>query len=347
MKWRQTLLSNYLRSRGNGKVLVVALAAGYIRFARIYYRKNGRPTNELYTIRRALKVVLELYGAEPAEKFGPKALKAVRDRMIEKRWCRNQINKQIHRVRRCFKWAVSEELIPGSVHESLRAVTGLRMGRSKARETLLVTPVDPKAVDATLHFVRPTIADMVRLQGLTGMRPGEVCALRPMEITFDETIWVYRPASHKSEHHGRDRIVLIGPKAQKILAPYLNRLANTFCFSPAESRKQWQAEKSAKRKTPLSCGNRPGTNCKADPKRKPRDCYDVWSYGQAISRAAKTAGVEHWSPHQLRHRFATDVRKTHGLEAVQVALGHVKADVTQIYAERDLALAIRVAREVG
>jgi hypothetical protein len=34
-------------------------------------------------------------------------------------------------------------------------------------------------------------------------------------------------------------------------------------------------------------------------------------------------------------------------EAVQVVLGHAKADVTQIYAERDQGLAERIMREVG
>jgi predicted outer membrane protein len=35
------------------------------------------------------------------------------------------------------------------------------------------------------------------------------------------------------------------------------------------------------------------------------------------------------------------------VEAAQVALGHSRADVTQVYAERDLALARRVAAEAG
>ena len=55
----------------------------------------------------------------------------------------------------------------------------------------------------------------------------------------------------------------------------------------------------------------------------------------------------HWHPHQLRHNFATDVRKVHGLEATQILLGHAKADVTQIYAERDLARAMEIARKIG
>ena len=45
--------------------------------------------------------------------------------------------------------------------------------------------------------------------------------------------------------------------------------------------------------------------------------------------------------------FATEVRKAHGLEAAQVLLGHARADVTQIYSERNLALALKVAAAMG
>jgi hypothetical protein len=41
------------------------------------------------------------------------------------------------------------------------------------------------------------------------------------------------------------------------------------------------------------------------------------------------------------------VRRAYGLEAAQVLLGHARADVTQVYAERDGRLAFRVAREIG
>ena len=49
----------------------------------------------------------------------------------------------------------------------------------------------------------------------------------------------------------------------------------------------------------------------------------------------------------MRHTVGTAVRKRFGLEAAQVVLGHSQADVTQIYAERDLELAKQVAREMG
>jgi site-specific recombinase XerC len=52
-------------------------------------------------------------------------------------------------------------------------------------------------------------------------------------------------------------------------------------------------------------------------------------------------------PNQLRHSFATRVRKEHGLEAAQVLLGHSRADVTQVYAERNERLASAVAAKIG
>ena len=107
------------------------------------------------------------------------------------------------------------------------------------------------------------------------------------------------------------------------------------------------AKRTAERRTPLSCGNRPGTNRKRSPKRKPGAKYSTDSYRRAIHRACDAAKVERWSPNQLRHTAGTEIRAKFGLEAAQVVLGHAAADVTQIYAERDLALATQVAREVG
>jgi integrase len=77
------------------------------------------------------------------------------------------------------------------------------------------------------------------------------------------------------------------------------------------------------------------------------DHYTTVRYGIAVARACEKAKVPHWHPNQLRHTFATRVRKQHGLEAAQILLGHARADVTLIYAERDEALAVAVAAELG
>jgi integrase len=54
-----------------------------------------------------------------------------------------------------------------------------------------------------------------------------------------------------------------------------------------------------------------------------------------------------WSPLQLRHTAATAIRSKYGLESAQVVLGHAKADVTQLYADRDLSKARAIIAEIG
>ncbi len=54
-----------------------------------------------------------------------------------------------------------------------------------------------------------------------------------------------------------------------------------------------------------------------------------------------------WTPNQLRHKAGTEIRRQYGLEAAQVTLGHARADVTQVYAERDYELARKVMRKIG
>jgi len=226
-------------------------------------------------------------------------------------------------------------------------VSGLRKGRTTAKESKPVLPVEGDALEATLEYLSPTVRAMVLLQRFTGARPSEICELQPGDINRTGKVWEYIPRSHKTEHHDKPRVIFVGPKGQEILLPYLLRSLDAFCFSPTEAEAKRRALQHANRKTPLSCGNRPGRNTKKKPKRRPREKYDVVTYGRAIRRAAEKAGVASWSPHQLRHAFATEVRKTHGLEAVQCCLGHSKAAITEIYAERDFALAARVAGEVG
>jgi site-specific recombinase XerC len=55
-----------------------------------------------------------------------------------------------------------------------------------------------------------------------------------------------------------------------------------------------------------------------------------------------------WSPNQLRHTRATQIRAAFGsIEAAKAVLGHTDTRVTEIYAERDLGLAAKVMKEIG
>lgn len=312
-----------------------------------YYVKNGRPTSEQDNIRQALRFLRKLYGHFPARDLGPQALKAVRQAMIDSGRCRRLINKDVNRIRGMYRWAVEHELVPVAVLQALRSVAGLRRGRSEAREVEPVGPVPEAHVRDTLPFLSPQVAAMVQVQLLTGARPGEVCGLRPSDLaaTRDE-VWLYRPSEHKTEHFERERVVMIGPRAQTVLRPWLDRAPDSTCFSPSEVVEARNARKRAERRSPMTPSQATRIR-RPNPKRKPGGRYGRNAYRVAIQRACIKAGVPVWTPLQLRHNAATTIRALYGLEAAQVVLGHAKADVTEVYAEKDLALARRVAAEVG
>ncbi|MBI1311301.1 tyrosine-type recombinase/integrase [bacterium] len=323
------------------------LILAYFRFAQTYYVKNGEQTGEVSLIRDTMRVLRVHYGTSTADSFGPLKLKAVRESMIAKGWCRTEINRKIGLIRRMFKWGVENEIVRADTLHALQAVAGLRRGRSEARESEPVRPVAEADINAVLPFVAAQVRDMVRLQLLAGCRPGEICSLRPCDVCRDGDVWEYRPESHKTEHHGRERIIFFGPRAQEILCPWLdNRPAEAFCFSPAEAQAARNAEKRRRRKSPVQPSQRDRT--KPDAARTPGDCYTTASYRRAIQYGCTKAGIgDAWSPNQLRHSRATWLRRQYGIEAAQVILGHSTADVTQIYAERDFESARRVMAEVG
>jgi integrase len=366
------------RNQGDADTItVVELIAVYKRFADGYYRKHGKITNEVTAILSAAGVVKQLYAREPASAFGPLKLQAVQQSMILAGWSRKHINKQVGRVVRMFGWGVSQELVSADVAHALREVKGLHKGRTQARETAPVMPVEDSVVNATLEHLSPIVADMVRFQRLTGCRPEEVCLVRPCDVDLSGRVWAYRPASHKTEHHGRERVIFVGPQGQKVLRPYLLRENSAYCFCPRDSERKRRTAQHDNRKTPLSCGNRPGTNRKAKAARGAGERYSTDSYRRAIHRACELAfempkelrkgpkdemterkaerqelarqwrGQHAWHPNRLRHSAATKIRRRFGLEAAQVTLGHAAADVTQVYAERDHARAIDVMAKIG
>ena len=267
--------------------------------------------------------------------------------MIERGMCRSNINKQIGRIKRVFKWAASEELVPGHVYHALQSLAGLRRGRTEARESDPVRPVPQEHINAVQPFVGRQVWAMIQLQLHTAARAGEIAILRPCDLDMSGNIWVFTPGDHKTAHLGYERRIYLGPRAQAILRPFILRRTDAFCFSPAEAEAQRRAEMHANRKTSLSCGNRPGTNRSPDPVWKPGDVYTVDAHRRAIARAYKRAGVPSRHPHQLRHNAATFLRKEFGLETARIILGHRSAAITTIYAEADQQKAIEAMLKVG
>ena len=143
-------------------------------------------------------------------------------------------------------------------------------------------------------------------------------------------------------------MIAIGPQAQALLRHFFVPDLAAYLFSPKDLPN-----------APKENGRKPGW--------KPGEAMNRTSFTRAIARGVDKANaaameearkigpdavarftpIPHWSPNRLRHSFATRVRKEFGLEAAQVALGHSRADVSQIYAEKNHALAATVVSKIG
>jgi integrase len=365
---------------------VVEMTARYWKFAAGYYATSEDTNGELGALKQAITALNALYGTTNASDFRPLALKALRDRMIARGWCRGYVNAQVKRVRRMFRWGVENELVPSHLSHGLAAVAPLRCGKTEARESEAVKPVPEAHVDATLNHVAPQVKAMIKIQLLTGMRPGEVCKMRGCDLDTAGRLWVYKPETHKTAYKGHRREIYIGPKAQEFIATFLRPNMQEYLFQPAEAEAHRRQQATERRKTPAGYGNAPGTNRKRHGQRKAGQRYTVSSYRRAIQygcvkacampaelrrqplapEATEAERIEHekreqdravkraawradhvWHPHQLRHSAATKFRKEFGLEAAQVLLGHRTLTITQVYAEKNVEAAQAVMAQVG
>lgn len=232
-----------------------------------YVDAAGQPTSEQYCFRQALKPLARLFGWTAVRDFDAKSLGVVQNAMVSGRWmndeekallakqkkplgwCRSNVNRSISRIRSLFRWAVLQKIVPASVVVDLQCLPPLKKGRGGARESEPVTPVSIVDVDTTLPFLPPVVGDMVRLQLLLACRPGELCALRTGDIDRSGPVRYYTPKSHKTEHHGHQRKIAIGPKAQLILRQYLKTNPDAPVFSPEEQDRMLKEEKRKKRRT--------------------------------------------------------------------------------------------------
>jgi integrase len=153
----------------------------------------------------------------------PTTVKLKDRRKVVRTRSRTYIDMLMKHVRRLYRWVSSEGMLPASVHEALKTVTPLKMGRTTARESDPVKPISPEAVEATLKHLLPVVADMVRLQSLLGCRPGETCKITPAMVDRSNDVWEINLVKHKSAWRGKRRTIYVGPEAQEILKPYLLR----------------------------------------------------------------------------------------------------------------------------
>jgi len=324
-------------SRAGNQLILSELAANWLEWAARRYKSPRTADN----LRFDILPLLEMFGDQIVETVGPRRLADYQLRLAKGGRSRQGIMKATARVRQMFAWGVSMEMVNPVHLVAIKAMQPLRHGAIDAPESNPREAVSPETVAATLPHLRPTVADMVRLQMLTGMRPMEVCAISWDEITKDSpTEWSWEPAHHKMAHLARRRIIPLATEAITILMRQGTTKGHV--FSPAVCVAEWREEKRRNRKTKVQPSQL--DRSKDDPEREPGNHYTTITYRRAIERAGEKGGVGRWSPNGLRKLAAQLVFDSLGLDAARALLGHADGAVTRRhYARADLALARKAA----
>ena len=339
-------------------ITIAEVGLRYLDHCREYYRTpTGKVTSSVHGVEMALRALFP-FADLPAAHFGAKALKTVQAAMVAQGRPRVGVNRIVKAIRRVFRWAVSEELVPPQIQLALESVQPLQKGRTPARELPKIGEVADEVVDATIPYLPATIAAMVQFQRWTGARPGEVCLVRPCDVDRSGDVWVYTPHRHKLSwrEENIDRRITIGANGQQVLQPFLERPAKAYCFSPRESEAMRAKLRRADRRSPMTPSQR-ARKPKKNRRRPPSAKYVTDSYRRAIGRAVDLANEErkaagkaalpHWAPNQLRHLRAGEVKEAMGIETASAVLGHMNLRTTEIYADRKLELAKEASRRLG
>lgn len=295
---------------------------------------------ETDAILRACVVMDRLYGTTRADGFGARELGVVRDAMANGSWmrpdeladfrrrklpigwCRNTCNHMTVRLRSVFRWAEFQQLVPRGTYEHLRSLPPLKKGR--VRETPRRRPVEDAVFLATLPHCSAMVRAMAEVQWFTGMRPSELCRMTANKINRDgpDGTWLYCLDEYKSDHiegAAEWQFVVLGPEAQRALAPWLDAAA-----ALAPDAAIWRPRAGVP--TP----------------------YGIGGYYQAIQDACERGGVQRWSPYQIRHSVKRRIVRLAGSDAARAVLRQKTLDATEQYAaQQDVETAAKIMKDAG
>ena len=336
-----------------------------------YYRKNapevrnGLEHPDLRLIRRAYYFI-QPYSEWPVDSLGPDELNEIKKKMLkhkykngkqEKTYTRRGINDTLKWVKKILKWGVGRNILK---IETLIGIENelklLRIGEKGVKDNIRRKRITEEEFKKVISVSTSVIGDMLRLVWNTGMRPYEICEMRPLDILRDDPeCWIYIPSrdyspvgKHKTVRYGKVKVIPLAGECIDILSKRIDDFdSKEYIFSPKDSVAEYRQTKRKNRKTPLSCGNRPGSNRKDNPKKKPGHMYTNSSFAQACKRACKRAGVEEFVPYDLRRTVATKTRAELGKEAARTLLGHAQGSTTEIYLLDEVMEAMKVAKALA
>jgi integrase len=338
-----------LRRDETGDVLVSELADAFVE----HVENSRMDKTDVGHVKRATGYLVDVYGELAVNEFSPKKLKVCRSQMVKAgTLCRKTISKYIGYIRRIFAWGVEEEVVPASVSHALKAVKDLRLGEEGTFDHPEREAVPDDVLRRTLPFLPPTVAAIVQVQWLYGMRPSEVLTMRVGDIDRSQKngLWYYSP-KHKTEEYIGKKPIPIGEAGQDLIAPYLiGKKPADSVFSPKTAQRERAAEARANRKSKLTPSQRERDAKRAETKAsRVGEFYDHNAYRRAVKYAIEKANrhgvkIPTWSPYLLRNAAATAIELEYGLDEAQAQLGHTSANMTKRYSRAQLKQREKLAR---
>jgi len=292
-----------------------------------YYDSGDGPTREVQNLRSGLKPLVSSVGSRLLIQLDAPTLAQLRDQWAhEGKVIRSTINKRIQYVTRLVKWCIERGFSKPEQLIALTSVEKVKRGRYGARDRDPVRPAVISDVETVLKddYLADPIRDMMEMIQLTGMRPGEARMMKASELTTIEvegkTVIRYIPKMHKTSYLGKRRRIFLVGRAHKLTVERISTLVGLNLFAPESEGYLFSVD---------GHGEKP---------------YATNSIHQAVRRACDRAGVNRWTPNQLRHGYATETRsKGIQLELIADLLGHADPRTTLIYAEPDDTAALNAA----
>jgi integrase len=280
---------------------------------------------QVYKYERSLCFLSAVHGRLPASQFRRRHLADVQASMAAKGWVAATCNRAVVRVRTFFRWAEAEELVPVGTWHHLLTLEGFGRNDPTVGHSAPRTPLEWMTVEAIFPHVPPVVETMLCVQWWTGMRTGELVSMRRGDVKEEDDCLVYTPRTHKNAWRGQSRVVYLGPNAREAIAPWLAgcAAADDWVFTCKRGR------------------------CPATPETPHRKGYTVESFGHAVARGCKAAGVE-FAAYDLRHAAADRIRRAAGIQAARCVLGQKHIQTLDGYGSPlDSAHAAEVQKKLG
>ncbi len=305
-----------------------------------FLKKNPpKDRSDRNNIIKAFEILLELFPNEDTATFSADHLTVFRNSLTERisektgeafeiKYC----NKLVKFVKAVFVWGMSPNLkvksladiIPPLVSPSLgyalSKVPLLQPGEARENKERDAVPAD--AINKLLSLLPPTYADIMRIQLLAGMRPGETCRMKVGDIRrtkeefaevsrlYDGEMWLYVQPDHKTKRYIGRKTIPLGVEEQEILGKYLG---------PDPSK-------------PIFRGVRGGA-------------VSGEMYSREVAETIELHGLPKFVPYEMRHTGLSQISLEHGRDAARAVAGHTTEAMTARYDHSDLEKAFEVVKE--